>query len=65
MESSIRFPRDLTGSQKMQPKNRDINWTFILPAAIASFAGDQAGAGIMSTRLKGKTIRVIFSQGKS
>ena len=38
-----------------------INWTFILPAAIASFAGGQAGARIMSTRLKGKTIRVIFS----
>lgn len=39
----------------------EINWTFILPAAIASFAGGQAGARIMSTRLKGKTIRIIFS----
>jgi len=38
-----------------------INWWFILPAALASFAGGQAGARIMSTRLKGKTIRVIFS----
>jgi uncharacterized membrane protein YfcA len=38
-----------------------INWMFILPAAFASFAGGQAGARIMSTRLKGKSIRVIFS----
>lgn len=38
-----------------------INWWFILPAAIASFAGGQAGARLMSTRLKGKTIRVLFS----
>lgn len=38
-----------------------INWMFILPAAVASFAGGQAGARIMSTRLKGKSIRVIFS----
>lgn len=39
----------------------EINWKFILPAAVASFAGGQAGARIMSSRLKGKTIRVIFS----
>ncbi|MCF8111506.1 MAG: sulfite exporter TauE/SafE family protein [Desulfobacteraceae bacterium] len=39
----------------------NINWMFILPAAAASFAGGQAGARIMSTRIKGKTIRVIFS----
>lgn len=38
-----------------------INWGFILPAAVASFAGGQAGARIMSTSLKGKTIRIIFS----
>ncbi|MBN2034720.1 MAG: sulfite exporter TauE/SafE family protein [Deltaproteobacteria bacterium] len=38
-----------------------INWWFILPAAVASFAGGQAGSRIMSTRLKGKSIRVIFS----
>jgi uncharacterized membrane protein YfcA len=38
-----------------------INWLFILPAAAASFAGGQAGARIMSTRLKGKSIRIIFS----
>ncbi len=39
----------------------EINWKFILPAAVASFAGGQAGARIMSGRLKGKSIRVIFS----
>jgi len=38
-----------------------INWWFILPAAVASFAGGQAGSKIMSTRLKGRSIRVIFS----
>lgn len=38
-----------------------VNWWFILPAAAASFAGGQAGARIMSTRLKGKTIRMAFS----
>jgi uncharacterized membrane protein YfcA len=38
-----------------------INWMFILPAAIASLMGGQAGARIMSSRLKGKSIRVIFS----
>jgi uncharacterized membrane protein YfcA len=38
-----------------------INWMFILPAALASFAGGQAGSRIMSSRLKGKSIRVIFS----
>jgi uncharacterized protein len=39
----------------------EINWTFMLPAAIASFAGGQVGARVMSSRLKGKSIRVIFS----
>jgi len=38
-----------------------IDWRFILPAAVASFFGGQAGARIMSTQLKGQTIRVIFS----
>lgn len=38
-----------------------IDWRFILPAAVASLAGGQAGARIMSTRLKGKSIRIIFS----
>ena len=39
----------------------EINWKFILPAAVASFAGGQAGARIMSSRLKSKSIRVVFS----
>ena len=38
-----------------------IDWLFILPAAVASFAGGQAGARIMSGKLKGRSIRVIFS----
>ena len=38
-----------------------INWLFILPAAMASFAGGQAGARIMSAKLKGKSIQIIFS----
>ncbi|MCB2141265.1 sulfite exporter TauE/SafE family protein [bacterium] len=38
-----------------------INWLFILPAAIASFAGGQVGARIMSAKLKGKSVQVIFS----
>jgi hypothetical protein len=38
-----------------------INWWFILPAAVASFAGGQVGSRIMSARLKGRSIRVIFS----
>ena len=38
-----------------------IDWPFILPAAVACFAGGQIGARIMSSRMKGKSIRVIFS----
>ena len=38
-----------------------INWRFILPAAAASLVGGLAGAKIMSTALKGKAIRIIFS----
>lgn len=38
-----------------------IDWGFILPAALASFAGGQLGARIMSAHLKTKSIRVIFS----
>jgi len=45
------------GYAAMEP----INWRFILPAAAASFVGGQAGARIMSTRLKGKSIRIMFS----
>lgn len=38
-----------------------INWMFLLPAALACLVGGQAGARIMSTRMKGKYIKVIFS----
>ena len=38
-----------------------INWMFILSAAVAAFAGGQVGARVMSKGLKGKSIRVIFS----
>jgi uncharacterized membrane protein YfcA len=38
-----------------------VNWMFILPAAVASFAGGQAGARFMSSRLKTRSIRIIFS----
>lgn len=38
-----------------------INWMFLLPAALAAFAGGQAGARIMSKGMKGKSIRIIFS----
>ncbi|MDY6908984.1 MAG: sulfite exporter TauE/SafE family protein [Thermodesulfobacteriota bacterium] len=37
-----------------------IDWGFILPAAAASFVGGQAGARIMSARLKGRNVRVMF-----
>ena len=37
-----------------------IDWLIILPAAVASFAGGLAGARFMSTRMKGKNIRIIF-----
>lgn len=38
-----------------------INWGFVLPAAVASFAGGQAGAHLMSAKIQGKTIRAVFS----
>jgi len=37
-----------------------IDWKFILPAALFSFAGGQIGSWIMSEKLKGRTIRIIF-----
>jgi hypothetical protein len=39
----------------------DVNWRFILLAALASVAGGQAGSRIMSSRLKGKAVRILFS----
>jgi uncharacterized membrane protein YfcA len=38
-----------------------IDWRFILPAAVACFVGGQLGARIMSSRMKGRSIRYIFS----
>jgi len=38
-----------------------IQWAFILPAAVACFIGGQVGSRIMSTGMKGRSIRVIFS----
>ena len=38
-----------------------IDWWFVLTAGAASLAGGLAGARIMSGRLKGKSIRIIFS----
>jgi uncharacterized protein len=37
-----------------------IDWKFILLAALFSFAGGQIGSRIMSEKLKGRTIRIIF-----
>ena len=37
-----------------------IDWKFVLPAAVFSFIGGQIGSRIMSEKLKGRTIRIIF-----
>ncbi len=39
----------------------EINWAFILPAAVFSFLGGQAGARFMAARLRGRSISIIFS----
>ncbi len=39
----------------------DINWGFVLPAAVACLLGGQAGSRIMSGGFKGKYIRRLFS----
>ncbi|MDZ7761560.1 MAG: sulfite exporter TauE/SafE family protein [Desulfovermiculus sp.] len=38
-----------------------IDWSFVLPAALFSFAGGQAGARFMAARMQGRTISLIFS----
>ncbi len=38
----------------------NLDWRFILPAAIFSFAGGHCGSRIMADKLKGKSIRKIF-----
>ena len=37
------------------------DWHLLLPAAVFSFAGGQLGSRIMSAKLKGQTVRRIFS----
>jgi uncharacterized membrane protein YfcA len=38
----------------------NIDWSFLLPAGFFSFVGGQIGSRIMATRLKGRTIRIMF-----
>jgi len=38
-----------------------VDWYFLLPAAVAAFLGGQAGARLMSARLTGRTVRLLFS----
>lgn len=38
-----------------------VNWGFILPAAVASLVGGQIGARLMSTKLQGRHVRMLFS----
>jgi uncharacterized membrane protein YfcA len=38
----------------------EVNWRFILTAAIFSFIGGQLGSRIMSEKLKGRTVRQLF-----
>jgi uncharacterized protein len=38
-----------------------VNWGFILPAAAVSLMGGLTGARIMSDRLQGRSIRILFS----
>ena len=35
--------------------------SFVLPAALFSFAGGQAGARFMAARMQGRTISLLFS----
>ncbi len=38
----------------------EVDWKFIMGAAVFSFAGGQVGSRIMTEKLKGKTVRRIF-----
>jgi len=38
----------------------NINWSFILLAAVFAFAGGQVGSRLMSKKLQGRTVRLIF-----
>ncbi len=37
-----------------------IDWRFVLPAAVFSFAGGQTGSRIMAKKISGRTIRILF-----
>ena len=37
-----------------------IDWKFVLPAAVFSFAGGQVGSRIMVKKISGRTIRILF-----
>jgi hypothetical protein len=39
----------------------EVDWYFLLPAAVVAFLGGQAGARLMSTRLTGRTVKLLFS----
>ncbi|MEF2231869.1 MAG: sulfite exporter TauE/SafE family protein [Pseudodesulfovibrio sp.] len=39
----------------------EVDWHFLLPAAAVAFLGGQAGARLMSSRLTGRTVRLLFS----
>lgn len=38
-----------------------IDWSFILLAAVFSFAGGQVGSRLMASKLQGRTVRLIFA----
>ena len=38
----------------------DVDWRFVLIAAVCSFAGGQIGSRIMADKLKGRTVRILF-----
>lgn len=38
-----------------------VDWRFVLPAAVASLIGGQVGSRVMSAKLKGRSIRIIFA----
>jgi len=40
---------------------QSIDWAFVLPAALFSFLGGQAGSRFMAARLRGRTISLLFA----
>ena len=39
----------------------EVDWYFLLPAAVVAFIAGQAGARLMNARLTGRTVRLLFS----